>query len=97
MAMTSFSIIGDYFMNKKLVFKNQLGDVRYVVLAETNDYTSQLEETFGISKGYGFSVDMTEKAIQIRDYFAGETRAEFEILSFEDCDLPVNLNQISVE
>ena len=84
-------------MNKKLVFKNQLGDVRYVVLAQEKDYTPQLEEVFAISKGYGFSVDMTEKAILIKDYFAGETRAKFEIISFEDCELPVNLNQISVE
>ena len=84
-------------MNKKLVFKNQLGDVRYVVLAQAEDYTPQLEEAFAISKGYGFSVDMTEKAILIKDYFAGETRARFDIISFEDCDLPVNLKQTLVE
>ena len=44
----------------------------------------QLEEVFTIRPGYGFSVEYTEECIKIVDYFHGETRAVFEIISVED-------------
>ncbi len=84
-------------MNKKIVYKTEHGDVRYCVVDPEKDYKSQLEQVFGITPGYGFSIELKEKEIQLRDYFAGETRASFLIISIEDSDLPVTLEQIVVE
>ena len=81
-------------MNKKLVYKTEHGDVRYCILDPTIDYIPQLEQVFGIKKGYGFSVEMGEKEIRLRDYFAGETRASFPIITMEDTELPVCLEQV---
>ncbi len=77
-------------MNKKLVFKNNLGKVVYCVLNTTDDMKSQLETIFAIQKGYGFTVDFDEKHIHIVDYFHGETRASFDVISFEDTNEDVN-------
>lgn len=84
-------------MNKKLVYKTPHGDIRYCVLDSAKDYKSQLEQVFGIIKGQGFSIELHEKNIELRDYFAGETRASFPIIAIEDCDLPVCLEQIKME
>lgn len=42
------------------------------------------------------SVELRENAIIIRDYFAGENRGEFQIISFEDCELEVSLEQTPI-
>lgn len=84
-------------MKKKIVFRNQWNEDRYCVLEPAEDYTPQLEKVFGITKGYGMSVDMYEDKILIRDYFAGDTRAEFQIIAMEDSDLPVCLEQVKIE
>lgn len=83
-------------MNKKIVYKTEHGDVRYCVLDSGKDYKSQLEQVFGITPGYGFSIEMHEKEIEIRDYFAGETRSSFLIVSIEDSNLPVVLEQVNM-
>ncbi len=83
-------------MNKKILYKTEHGDVRYCVIDPTKDYTPQLEQVFGITKGHGFSIEMHEKRIELRDYFAGETRASFPIIAMEDCDLPVCLEQVNL-
>jgi hypothetical protein len=41
---------------------------------------------FNIKKGYGFSVDLWKDRLDIVDYFHGETRASFRILSVEETD-----------
>ena len=83
-------------MNKKIVYKTQFNEERYCVLDPTKDYTPQLQQVFGITPGRGFSIEMNEKEIELRDYFAGETRASFEIIAIEDSDLPVCLEQVKM-
>lgn len=84
-------------MTKKIIFKTAHGDIRCCVLDPTKDYTSQLEQVFGIIKGHGFSIELHPKEIQLRDYFAGETRASFPIIAIEDSSLPVCLEQVKEE
>ncbi len=79
-------------MNRKLVVKNNSGDIIYCVLCQEKPYNEQLEEVMGIKPGYGFSVEMTKKSVIVRDYFAGENRGEFDIISFKPTKLPQNLN-----
>lgn len=71
-------------MNRKLIFTNAHGKRVSCILSGERDELSQLEEIFGIRKGYGFSLDITKDKVRIVDYFHGETRAEFLILSAED-------------
>lgn len=84
-------------MNKKIIFKTALGDIRYCVLDTATDCISQMEKVFGVEKGYGFSIEMDEKEIRLKDYFAGETRTSFPIVAMEDSSLPVCLEQVREE
>lgn len=84
-------------MNIKLTVKNALGKIVYCVISSTEDREKQLAEVMGCEPGRGFSIQLKEKAIDLVDYFAGETRATFEILSEEETDLPVALHWTTVE
>lgn len=83
-------------MNKKIIYKPEHGHIRYCVLDTNKDYKPQLEQVFGVRQGCGFSIELHEKEIELRDYFAGETRASFPIIAMEDCDLPVCLEQVNL-
>ena len=61
------------------------------VLNKAADYTAQWEQVFAIEKGYGFCVRCHTDSLDIYDYFAGETRATFRILSTEETDAPCTL------
>ena len=84
-------------MNKKIIYKTEHGDVRYCVINPNENLKPQLGQVFGITPGHGFSIEMNEKEITLRDYFAGETRASFPIIDMEDSDLPVCLEQMNME
>ena len=84
-------------MNIKLTVKNALGKIVYCVISPTEDREKQLSEVVGCEPGRGFSISLKEKAIDLVDYFAGETRATFEILSEEETDLPVALHWSQAE
>lgn len=73
-------------MNKKIVFENNHGKKVYFILSDTVDLKTQLLETFSISAGHGLTVEMTEKQIEIVDYFHADTVARFEILSILETD-----------
>ncbi len=77
--------------NTKLTVKNKFGKIVYCVLNEQSTYEEQLEEVLSLHPGHGFSVSIGAKTIQVRDYFAGETVGEFEIISYERTDLPQTL------
>lgn len=63
----------------------------YCVLEKRSDYTEQFEQVFTVRKGYGFSVECYTDRVELRDYFAGETRATFRILKMEDTEAPLSL------
>ncbi len=84
-------------MNKKIIYKTEHGDIRYCIIDPDKDSKLQLEQVFGITPGHGFSIEMDEKEIRLRDYFAGETRASFPIIAMEDSDLVVCLEQMNME
>lgn len=70
-------------MSLKLTLRNSDGDIRTVTVPEDGDLKTHLEQHFDIRKGYGFSLELWEDSVRIVDYFHGETRAEFRILSRE--------------
>ena len=76
-------------MNKRLLLKNSDGEPVYCILSAEEDRQTELEKVFSIQKGYGFSVEYTDREIRLVDYFHGETRARFTILSTEDTEEPV--------
>lgn len=69
--------------NIRITLENSDGQRFFCVLEKAADYTLQFEEVFAIQKGYGFSVECYEDRVELRDYFAGETRATFRILKTE--------------
>ncbi len=73
-------------MNKKLTVKNQFDQNVYCVLSDTQPYAQQLSEVLSVHPGRGFTVEFDEKTVKLVDYFAGETVATFEVLSFVDTD-----------
>ncbi len=79
-------------MNKKLVVKNALDKIVYCVLSSDRDYEEQLSEVLGIHPGHGFSVSFDGSSVTIFDYFHGEKRAEFDVISFKKCKEEVCLN-----
>lgn len=78
-------------MNIKLTVKNAFDKLVYCVISPTEDREKQLAEVMGCTPGRGFSVNVKSDRLELVDYFAGETRATFYILSEEVTDLPVAL------
>ncbi len=83
-------------MNRKLVVKNKFDKTTYCVLSEDEPFIKQLEKVLEIEQGHGFSIDMDDKKVRVKDYFTGETVGEFDIISFDDTNLPQELNWINV-
>jgi len=73
-------------MNQKYILQNNFGEKYCCVLSPNEDVKTQWEAIFNIHKGQGFSVEPGKDRIEIVDYFHGETRAAFKILSVEDTD-----------
>ncbi len=84
-------------MNKKLTVQTEFGDRRCCVLSPEREPEEQLMEVLGFSKGYGITVELSEKYVKVIDYFHGETRGSFTIVSMEDSELPVSLTWTAVE
>lgn len=81
-------------MQKKICLRNSFEKkVACVVCAEA-PLQKELEKVFIEHPGQGFSLEVTETAVRIVDYFAGETRAEFQILSIEDTDEPLRYHML---
>lgn len=70
--------------NLRLVLKNDQDPEVYCIISKDADREAELEKVFSIQKGYGFSVRCYDTSIEIVDYFAGETRASFQVISQED-------------
>lgn len=70
--------------NLKVILKNELNQIVYCIISKEKDQKEEFEKVLSVQKGYGFSVECYEDCIQLKDYFAGETRASFEIISKED-------------
>ena len=76
-------------MNLQYILQNGDGEKFRCVLSAESDRKDQWEAVFDIKKGYGFSVDLWKDRVDLVDYFHGETRASFRILSVEETeDLP---------
>ena len=54
-------------MNKKIIYKTEHGDIRYCIIDPDKDSKLQLEQVFGITPGHGFSIEMDEKEIRLRE------------------------------
>ena len=73
-------------MNQQYILQNNFGEKFRCVLSPDEDAKTQWEAIFNIHKGQGFCVESGKDRIEIVDYFHGETRAAFKILSVEDTD-----------
>lgn len=77
-------------MNKKYILKNSEGLRFSCVLSPDRKEEEQWCEVFALSKGHGFSAERWGEVVRIRDYFAGEDRATFLIISEEETEAPVD-------
>ena len=75
--------------NLRFTLENSDREQFYCVLKKEEDYTRQFEQVFAIQPGYGFSIRCQQHRVEVYDYFAGEARATFEILSIRETDQPV--------
>ncbi|MBP3494269.1 MAG: hypothetical protein J6J83_06630 [Oscillospiraceae bacterium] len=71
-------------MNKRYVLKNDSGKLFSCVINPEKPESEQWCAIFAIEKGYGFSADRWGDQVKITDYFHGDTRAAFAIVSAED-------------
>ena len=76
--------------NIRITLENSDGHRFFCILEKAADYTGQFEEVFSVQKGYGFSVECYPDKVELRDYFAGETRATFRILKTEATEQAVS-------
>ncbi len=79
-------------MNKKVTIENSSGKIVYCVLDGNQSLQSQINEVFGHKQGQGYSAEIDEKEIIIRDYFAGDVRACLKVISIEDTNEEVCFN-----
>ncbi len=77
--------------NKRCLLQNSEGKRYTCVISTEKDNSEQWKEVFSIQNGYGFTVDCYADRVEIVDYFHGETRASFRILSAEETDEAVDL------
>ncbi len=82
---------------RKLTIKNAQGKLAYCVLRDDQSTEDQLNEVFGFKKGHGYCAEWRGNTIVIRDYFAGDTRAELEVLSYKKTNLPQTLHWVDEE
>lgn len=75
-------------MNKKYVLKNPHGETVFCVIDGTKIADDEFKKVLSVTAGQGFSVDVYEDEVRLVDYFHGETRATYEILSVTDTDTP---------
>lgn len=71
-------------MNRRYLLQNDEGKRYFCTLSGEEDQEVQFKKVFDLHPGCGFTADLTEKKVRIVDYFHGETRAEFEILSVKE-------------
>lgn len=84
-------------MNLCLTMRNEHNETVYCIISKNENMVLEMEKVFSITKGYGFSVDCYKDKIKIVDYFHGETRATFDILSIEETDENTVYHLISLE
>ena len=84
-------------MNIKVTVKNAFDKIVYCVISPDEDREKQFAEVLGCRPGQGFSARVYDDRVVLVDYFSGENRATFPILSEEACDLPVTLRWVSAE
>ncbi len=71
-------------MNKRYVLKNDSGKLFSCVINPEKPESEQWCAIFAIEKGYGLSAERWGDQVKITDYFHGDTRAVFAIVSAED-------------
>ena len=71
-------------MNKRYVLKNSDGQLFACVISPDRSEDEQWCAIFAIEKGYGFTTERWGNKVKIVDYFHGDTRAEFTVVSVED-------------
>ena len=79
-------------MNQKVTVVNDDGKRLFCVVSAQEDLEAQMKDVLGVTPGYGMTVEVCGDKIRLVDYFHGDTRATFTIVSREDTDQPVNLN-----
>ena len=88
---------GEGTMNKKLTVRTEHGRLCYCVMSPCRSYDDQLSELFGIGQGGGLSARLTERGVELNDYFHAENVALFKVLSLEDTELDVSLKWTVIE
>ncbi|MBP3381847.1 MAG: hypothetical protein J6L00_04280 [Clostridia bacterium] len=78
-------------MNSKVTVVNGDGKKLSCILSSEEDFKKQIESVLSVTPGYGMSVDISTDVIRLVDYFHGDTRATFTIVSIEDTDEPTRL------
>ena len=78
-------------MNSKVTVVNSDGKKLSCILSSEEDFKKQIESVLSVTPGYGMSVDISTDVIRLVDYFHGDTRATFTIVSIEDTDEPTCL------
>ena len=76
-------------MNKKYVLKNPHGETVFCVIDGTKIADDEFKKVLSVTAGQGFSVDVYEDEVRLVDYFHGETRAKYEIISVTETDTPI--------
>ncbi len=79
-------------MNRKVTVVNGDGKTLWCVVSSTEDLEQQMKDVLGVMPGYGMSVDVRSDEIRLVDYFHGDTRASFRIVSIEDTNEPICLH-----
>lgn len=71
-------------MNKKITVKNTFDKIVYCVLSDEQSFEEQMKEVLSLSPGQGYTVEITDDAVLVKDYFVNEAVGRFEILSITD-------------
>ena len=78
-------------MNHKITVRTHSGELRFFIIDPKADISRQLAAVHGSTPGHGIDYQMTDREIQVIDYFCGEVMFAHTILSVEDTEESVSL------
>ena len=67
----------------RIILRNSFDEIVYCIISKDNNRKEEFEKVLSLRSGQGFCVECYQDCIELKDYFAGETRAIFKIIKEE--------------
>ena len=81
----------------RITLRNSFDEIVYCIISKDNNRKEEFEKVLSLRSGQGFCVECYQNRIELKDYFAGETRVTFKIIKEEDSNEEVQYYFTKIE